>query len=218
MLALLARPACLAPRCPRRAPLVPLRRMRVQESARRASPGGFRVRRAGPRATPALPVAIARWAPPRSSHALPVPLETPRASPHNLAATSAHRVTRAHSAQERPRRAPLAPSRQMGALASALRVRREDTRAPSEQLRARRALVERSAQRAQCRRRSAPPAPIQTLPATAWRATAWTAHVAPSASPAPSCLSHALQEASAVLKEPRRVLFARPALIRKSRV
>ena len=218
MLALLARPACLAPRCPRRAPLVHLRRMRVQESARRASPGASRARRAGPRATPAQLVAIARRAPPRSSRALPAPLETPRASPHKLAATPAPRVTRARSAQERPRRALLAPSPQMGALASAQRVRREDTRAPSEQLRARRALVERSAQRAQCRRRSAPPAPIQTLPATAWRATAWTAHVAPSASPAPSCLSHAPQEATAALREPRRVLFARPALIRKSRV
>lgn len=218
MLALLARPACLAPRRPRRAPLVPLRRMRVQESARRASPGAFRVRRAGPRATPAQLGAIVRWAPPRSSRVQPVPLEIPRASPHKLAATPAPPVTRARSAQERPRRAPLAPSRQMGALASAQRVRREDTRAPSEQLRARRALAERSALWAQCRRRSAPPAPIQTLPATAGRATAWTAHVVPSASPAPSCLSHAPQEASAALREPRRVLFARPALTSPIRV
>ena len=169
MLALLARPACLAPRHPHRAPLVPLRRMRVQESARRVSPGASRARRAGPRATPAQLVAIARRAPPKSSRALPDPLETPRASPHKLAATPAHRVTRACSAQERPRRAPLAPSRQMGAPASALRVKREDTRAPSEQLRARRALVERSALGAQCRRRSAPPAPIQTPRATARR-------------------------------------------------
>ena len=35
---------------------------------------------------------------------------------------------------------------------------------------------------------------------------------------ATSCLSHAPQEASAALREPRRVLFARPALTRKSRV
>ena len=218
MLALLARPACLAPRRLRHAPLVPLRRMRVQKSARRASLGASRARRTGPRATPARLVAIARWAPPRSSRAKPAPLETQRASPHKLAATPAPRVTRARSAQQRPRRAPLAPSPQMGALASVKRVKREGTRAPLEQLRARRALVERSALRAQCRRRSAPPAPIQTPRATAGRVTAWTAHLAPSASPAPSCLSHALQEASAVLKEPRRVLFARPALTRKSRV
>ena len=44
-------------------------------------------------------------------------------------------------AQERPRRVRAGTVAPNGALASALRVRREDTRAPSEQLRARRALV-----------------------------------------------------------------------------
>ena len=218
MLALLVHRACLAPRRPRRVPLALLRRTRAQESARNASPGAFKVRRARPCATPAQLVAIARSALLWSSRAQPDPLETPRASPHKLAAPPALRVTLARWAQERPHRALLAPSPQMRAQASAQRVKREDTKAPSEQPRATRALVEHSALRAQCRRLSAPQAPIRTSQATARGATARTAQWAPSASLAPHGLSHAPREASAALRGPPRVLFAKPELTSASRV